>query len=494
MKLRNIRSKRAQEAYLPTGDNRKAKLQVILDDIGPDCQRCKLAKQGRKQIVFGTGDPHAELMFVGEGPGADEDEQGLPFVGRAGQLLNNMITAMGLKREQVYIANMVKCRPPGNRTPERDECDTCSPFLMRQIRVVRPKVIVALGATAAKNLLGMSDSMASLRGRFYDFSPPRAAERTEPFDTKLAVTYHPAFLLRDPRQKAETWKDLQMVMKYLGLQPPAKAEHRRQLARHATLLRCGRAGSAGRHIYLLHSRRVAEPCVGGRVIVPFREKRLCGIVTELHDREPSFKAKPVQQVLDTAPALTPELMQLGRWIAQYYIAPIGEVLRTMLPLSAEFRRATGYHITDKGLEALHAASTIGSSLRARRNRTADAGVRGAESPGRRRSDARGVAALGGRGVRAGIAGLLRKKWIAREDLSGVRDASRNIQIATLKMSRASSTPISRPLWTTCSCRQDSGRTSRRCANLAVPRTTLQTLVRRGIVEISEEPAASACRA
>ena len=227
----------AQEAYLPTADNREAKLRVILDDIGPNCQRCKLAKQGRKQIVFGTGDPNAELMFIGEGPGADEDEQGLPFVGRAGQLLNNMINAMGLKREQVYIANIVKCRPPGNRTPERDECDTCSPFLMRQIRVVRPKVIVALGATAAKNLLSMSDSMASLRGRFYDFSPPRttptlsptegdkggAPEDTgDPFDCKLAVTYHPAFLLRDPRQKAEAWKDLQMVMKFLGLKAPAK--------------------------------------------------------------------------------------------------------------------------------------------------------------------------------------------------------------------------------------------------------------------------------
>jgi DNA polymerase len=214
----------AQEAYLPTGNNREAKLRVILDDIGPNCQRCKLAKLGRKQIVFGTGDPNAELMFIGEGPGADEDEHGLPFVGRAGQLLNNMLNAMGLKREQVYIANIVKCRPPGNRTPERDECDTCSPFLMRQIRVVRPKVIVALGATAAKNLLGMNDSMASLRGRFYDFSPKRALTDTdEPFDCKLAVTYHPAFLLRDPRQKGEAWKDLRMVMKYLGLQPPARA-------------------------------------------------------------------------------------------------------------------------------------------------------------------------------------------------------------------------------------------------------------------------------
>ena len=212
----------AEESYIPTADeDRVAMLQVIADDIGPNCQRCKLSKLGRKQIVFGTGDANAALMFIGEGPGADEDEQGLPFVGRAGQLLNNMIAAMGLKREQVYIANIVKCRPPGNRTPERDECDTCSPFLMRQIRVVRPKVIVALGATAAKNLLAVNDSMASLRGRFYDFSPPRNSSE-EPFDCKLAVTYHPAFLLRDPRQKSEAWKDLQMVMKYLGLKPPLK--------------------------------------------------------------------------------------------------------------------------------------------------------------------------------------------------------------------------------------------------------------------------------
>jgi uracil-DNA glycosylase len=205
------------------GDDRDAQLQVILDDIGPNCQRCKLAKQGRRQIVFGTGDPYAELMFLGEGPGADEDAQGLPFVGRAGQLLNNMITAMGLRREQVYIANIVKCRPPGNRTPERDECDTCSPFLMQQIQVVRPKVIVALGATAAKNLLGVNDSMASMRGRFYDFSPPgMPLDAGEPFSCKLAVTYHPAFLLRDPRQKKETWKDLQMVMRYLGLSAPKR--------------------------------------------------------------------------------------------------------------------------------------------------------------------------------------------------------------------------------------------------------------------------------
>ena len=194
-------------------------LPVIREFIG-DCTRCKLSK-GRTKIVFGTGSPKAQLMFVGEGPGRDEDLSGEPFVGRAGKLLTDMIKAMGLQREDVYIANIVKCRPPGNRTPERDECDTCSPFLMRQINVIRPKVIVALGATAAKNLLGMNDSMASMRGRFYDFSPP--SEGGEPFESKLAVTYHPAFLLRDPRQKKETWKDLQMVMRYLGLPMPQRA-------------------------------------------------------------------------------------------------------------------------------------------------------------------------------------------------------------------------------------------------------------------------------
>src|SRR5271170_7109562 len=129
-----------------------AALKLIREDLG-DCTRCKLHKQGRKQIVFGVGNPRADLMFVGEGPGADEDTQGEPFVGRAGQLLNNMIKAMGIRREDVYIANVVKCRPPGNRTPERDECETCSPFLMRQIAVVKPKVVVALGAVSAKNLL-----------------------------------------------------------------------------------------------------------------------------------------------------------------------------------------------------------------------------------------------------------------------------------------------------------------------------------------------------
>ncbi len=199
-----------------------AALKLIREDLG-DCTRCKLHKQGRKQIVFGVGNPRAELMFVGEGPGADEDAQGEPFVGRAGQLLNNMIKAMGLRREDIYIANVVKCRPPGNRTPERDECETCSPFLMRQIAVVKPKVVVALGAVSAKNLLAINAPMSELRGRFYDFKPTgvRSSDPSWP-GAHLAVTYHPAFLLRDPRQKGEAWKDLQMVMKYLGIEPPKK--------------------------------------------------------------------------------------------------------------------------------------------------------------------------------------------------------------------------------------------------------------------------------
>ncbi|HXR15463.1 MAG TPA: uracil-DNA glycosylase [Terriglobales bacterium] len=185
-------------------------LRLIREDLG-DCTRCRLSKQGRKQIVFGVGNPKAELMFIGEAPGADEDQQGEPFVGRAGQLLNNMIKAMGLRREDIYIANIIKCRPPGNRTPERDECETCSPFLMRQIAAIKPKAIVALGAVAAKTLLAINAPMSEFRGRWFDFR-----------GTKLAVTYHPAFLLRDPRQKKETWKDLQMVMKELGLATPAK--------------------------------------------------------------------------------------------------------------------------------------------------------------------------------------------------------------------------------------------------------------------------------
>ena len=202
------RTRPAAKAEQPT--DRVSALRLIREEIG-DCTRCRLHKQGRKQIVFGVGNPHADLMFIGEAPGADEDEKGEPFVGRAGQLLTNMIKAMGLRREDVYIANIIKCRPPGNRTPERDECETCSPFLMQQIKTISPKAIVALGAVAAKTLLAVNAPMSELRGNWYDFR-----------GTKLAVTYHPAYLLRDPRQKKETWKDLQMVMKDLGLPMPQK--------------------------------------------------------------------------------------------------------------------------------------------------------------------------------------------------------------------------------------------------------------------------------
>jgi uracil-DNA glycosylase family 4 len=185
-------------------------LAAIKEDIG-DCTRCPLAYAGRRTIVFGDGDANARLMFVGEGPGADEDTSGVPFVGKAGQLLNNMIQAMGLKREQVYIANIVKCRPPANRVPEPVEANTCDQFLLQQIDVVQPQVVVALGATAAMYLLGVKQSLSALRGRWHRC---RGA--------KLAVTYHPAFLLRDPRMKSEAWKDLQMVMAEMGLKAPAK--------------------------------------------------------------------------------------------------------------------------------------------------------------------------------------------------------------------------------------------------------------------------------
>jgi uracil-DNA glycosylase family 4 len=189
--------------------DRVAALEAIRADIG-NCTRCALHK-GRNKIVFADGDPSARLMFVGEGPGADEDAQGLPFVGRAGQLLNNMINAMGLRRDQVYIANIVKCRPPQNRVPEPVEANTCAQFLFRQIDVVRPEVIVALGATAATYLLGGKSPLAALRGRIHQAR-----------GTKLIVTYHPAYLLRDPRQKKEAWADLQLAMAELGLKAPPK--------------------------------------------------------------------------------------------------------------------------------------------------------------------------------------------------------------------------------------------------------------------------------
>jgi len=172
-------------------------LALVKADIGPDCSRCKLHTLGRRQVVFGVGNPDADLMFVGEAPGGDEDIQGIPFVGRAGQLLTKMIQAINLERDQVYIANVIKCRPPENRNPEPDEVATCEPFLFQQIDAIRPKVIVALGSFAAKALLRSNDSISRLRGRIYDF---RGA--------KLVPTFHPAFLLRSPDRKRDAWEDL----------------------------------------------------------------------------------------------------------------------------------------------------------------------------------------------------------------------------------------------------------------------------------------------
>ena len=185
-------------------------LDLIREAIGDCCTRCKLHK-ARTKIVYGVGNPKAELVFVGEGPGHDEDIQGEPFVGRAGKLLTQMIEAMGLRRQDVYICNVVKCRPPENRLPEKDEIATCSPFLMRQIAVIGPKVICALGSCSAQTLLQTTQGISRFRGEWFDFR-----------GSKFIATYHPAYLLRNPAAKSEVWKDLQKVMAVLGLQPKRK--------------------------------------------------------------------------------------------------------------------------------------------------------------------------------------------------------------------------------------------------------------------------------
>jgi uracil-DNA glycosylase len=176
-------------------------LDALRLEIGPACTRCKLHALGRRQVVFGVGNPQAELMFAGEAPGRDEDEQGEPFVGRAGQLLTKIIEAMGMTRGDVYIANVIKCRPPENRNPEPDEVATCQPFLFRQIDAINPKVIVALGTFAAQSLLNTKDSISKLRGKVWHCRSAR-----------LVPTFHPAFLLRSPERKRDTWEDMKLVM------------------------------------------------------------------------------------------------------------------------------------------------------------------------------------------------------------------------------------------------------------------------------------------
>ena len=187
-------------------DEHSGKLLTMLrEEIGPACSRCKLHTLGRKQVVFGVGNPNADLMFVGEAPGADEDEQGEPFVGRAGQLLTKIIEAIDLKREDVYIANVIKCRPPGNRNPEPDEVEQCQPFLFRQIDAIKPKVIVALGKFAAQALLQTTDPITRVRGRQFTY---RGAT--------LIPTFHPAYLLRNPSAKREVWEDMKKVRAILS--------------------------------------------------------------------------------------------------------------------------------------------------------------------------------------------------------------------------------------------------------------------------------------
>jgi len=196
---------RSEPASIPVSiaKNAAEALAAVRADIG-DCTRCKLHRLGRTKIVFGVGNPNADLMFVGEAPGGDEDVQGIPFVGRAGQLLTKIIEAIELKREDVYIANVIKCRPPQNRNPEPDEVDTCEPFLFRQIEIIKPKVIVALGKFGAQTLLRTLDPISRLRGRVYEF---RGA--------KLIPTFHPEYLLRNPASKREVWEDMKLVKKLL---------------------------------------------------------------------------------------------------------------------------------------------------------------------------------------------------------------------------------------------------------------------------------------
>ena len=178
-------------------------LAALKAEIG-DCTRCKLHSLGRTQVVFGSGSPQADLMFVGEAPGADEDAQGVPFIGRAGQLLTKIIEAIGLTRDDVYIANVIKCRPPENRNPEPDEIDTCEPFLFRQIDAIKPVVIVALGKFAAQTLLRSEEPISRLRGQVFDY---RGA--------KLIPTFHPAYLLRNPSSKREVWEDMKLAKSLL---------------------------------------------------------------------------------------------------------------------------------------------------------------------------------------------------------------------------------------------------------------------------------------
>lgn len=200
--LETVKNKKPRKARKPVRN-----LEDVRSWLG-NCKRCGLCQE-RNEIVFGSGNPKARLMFIGEGPGADEDKQGLPFVGRAGQLLTKIIEAMGLNRDDVYIANIVKCRPPSNRVPEPEEISQCLPFLRAQIDLVRPEIVVALGLTAARALTETENNMANLRGQFHSIAWKK--------ETLLMPTYHPAYLLRNPSAKKIVWEDMKLVKERLSL-------------------------------------------------------------------------------------------------------------------------------------------------------------------------------------------------------------------------------------------------------------------------------------
>jgi len=187
----------------PSAADRERRLAEVEAEV-QTCRACRL-NESRTSVVFGEGNPDADILFIGEAPGADEDRQGRPFVGRAGKLLDRIIVAMGLKREEVYIANVLKCRPPGNRNPQPDEASCCLPFLKRQIEIIQPRIIVSLGGVCATHLLGTTESVGRLRGAFHDYQ-----------GIPVLVTYHPAYLLRNPSAKAMVWEDMKTVLRALG--------------------------------------------------------------------------------------------------------------------------------------------------------------------------------------------------------------------------------------------------------------------------------------
>ncbi len=298
-----------------------------------DCRRCRLAS-GRKTIVFGQGNPHAELMFVGEAPGAEEDEQGLAFVGRAGQLLTDIIEkGLKMRRADVWIANILKCRPPQNRNPEPDEILACQPFLEAQIRAIRPRVLVGLGKFGAHWLLKTAEPITRLRGRVGEYE-----------GIPVMPTYHPAYLLRNPAGKKDVWEDMKVVLRLLGrpvpgeLRPSSRRSGPRLSppASRVTPVDAGLVSVAlpvpfqAPFTYRMPA-GVPVPERGVRVQVPFGSRRMIGVVVGAATEAEGRALKEVAQVLDESPLVEPALLDLAAWMADHYLAPPGECYRLVLP-------------------------------------------------------------------------------------------------------------------------------------------------------------------